>query len=629
MLTNLRFAHKVVLSTSIVVSVAFAAFASFNYYIQKQSMQSGLEASLSEVGKLTAENITYWLDARIKLVEAATQNAKRDSSGQALQVLFGQQIYKETFDKVYYGQGDRRFVISPYQVMPDGYDPSSRPWFQAAAKAGGSIVTPPYIFSTTQNLGLTVAAPLIRDGKLEGVVAADLTLTTLVDIVKSLSAGGLGDALLVDQDGKVLVSPRSSEVLKDLKSVFPNNTPILAPGFSESERSGRSQIVLFTPINGIKSVKWYLVLSIDSEKAFAPVKRSQDLAIIAAVSAVSVIVVVLGLLMKALLIPLHVLTRAMGDIAEGEGDLTQRLPQNRKDEFGLLASAFNRFVERIHGSIREVASSTSLLYGVSRKVLTASTETIQHSDAQALRTNSIATAINELGAASNEIAGNAAHASGDVSLARKQAELGKDVLSQALTAMQQLSQKISLSCEHIEALDGKTASIGLILDVIRGISEQTNLLALNAAIEAARAGDAGRGFAVVADEVRSLAQRTQSSAQEIHLMIEELQNGSRDAVALMIASQRQSVESMEVAEDAGGKLENITVRISQIDDQNHSIASATEEQSSVVEALNVDISDINMLLEKGLSNSRETLDACKSLESEAARLQQIVSGFRI
>ncbi|WP_413038193.1 methyl-accepting chemotaxis protein [Pseudomonas ogarae] len=254
---------------------------------------------------------------------------------------------------------------------------------------------------------------------------------------------------------------------------------------------------------------------------------------------------------------------------------------------------------------------------------------MQQSDAQALRTNSIATAINELGAAAHEIAGNAAHASGDVSLAREQAELGRTVLNQALEAMQDLSHKIALSCDHIEALDSKTASIGLILDVIRGISEQTNLLALNAAIEAARAGEAGRGFAVVADEVRSLAQRTQSSAQQIQQMIEELQNGSRDAVTLMIESQRQSAGSMEVAEDAGARLGSVTTRISQIDDQNQSIAAATEEQSSVVEALNVDVTDINILIEKGVSNLRSTLDACRSLEGEALRLQQIVSGFKI
>ncbi len=626
---NLRFSHKIMLATSVVVSIAFAAFASFNSYIQKENIRSSLEASLLEVGKLTAENISYWIDTRVKLIDSAVQSAQRDSHGEALQSLLEQKIFKDVFDKVYYGEESRQFTIRPTQIMPADYNPSSRPWYQSAAKAGYTVLTPPYIFSTTGNLGVTVATPLMRNNKLEGVLAGDLTLTTLVKIITSLNAGGLGDALLVDESGKVLVSPRPEEVLKNIQDVFPKNTPAIASGFSNTERVGRSQIVLFTPIKGIESIKWYLVLSIDSEKAFAPVSRSRDLALIAAIVAVIVIIVTLGLLMNALLAPLHVLTRAMGDIAEGEGDLTQRLPLRSRDEFGLLANAFNRFIERIHGSIHEVSHSTTLLYDVSRKVLSASTESIQQSDSQALRTNSIATAINELGAAAHEIAGNAAHASGDVSLAREQAESGRNVLNQALDSMQNLSHKIALSCDHIEALDSKTASIGLILDVIRGISEQTNLLALNAAIEAARAGEAGRGFAVVADEVRSLAQRTQSSAQQIHQMIEELQNGSRDAVTLMVESQRQSALSIEVAEDAGIRFGTVTDRISQVDDQNQSIAAATEEQSSVVEALNVDVTDINILIEKGVSNLNSTLDACRSLEGEALRLQKIVSGFKI
>ncbi|NVZ83926.1 methyl-accepting chemotaxis protein [Pseudomonas yamanorum] len=629
MITNLRFSHKIMLVTSLVVSIAFAAFAGFNSYVQEKSIQISLEASLAEVGRLTAENISYWLDARVKLIDAAVQSAKLDSSAPALQSVLEQKIFKDVFDKIYYGQENGQLTIRPNQTMPAGYNPSSRPWYQAAAKAGDTVITPPYIFSTTGNLGITVAAPVMHNNKLEGVLAGDLTLTTLVNIITSLNAGGLGDALLVDESGKVLVSPRPDEVLKKLQDVFPENTPTVTPGFSNTERGGRSQVVLFTPIKGIESVTWFLVLSIDTEKAFAPVSRSRDLAIIATIVAVTVIIITLGLLMRVLLAPLHVLTRAMDGIAEGEGDLTQRLPQHNKDEFGTLAIAFNRFIERIHGSIHEVAHSTTLLYDVSQKVLSASTESMQQSDAQALRTNSMATAINELGAAAHEIAGNAAHASGDVSLAREQAESGRTVLNQALEAMQDLSHKIALSCDHIEALDTKTASIGLILDVIRGISEQTNLLALNAAIEAARAGEAGRGFAVVADEVRSLAQRTQNSAQQIQQMIEELQNGSRDAVTLMIESQRQSAGSMEVAQDAGVRLGSVTARISQIDDQNQSIAAATEEQSSVVEALNVDVTDINMLIEKGVSNLRATLDACRSLEGEALRLQKIVSGFKI
>ena len=252
-----------------------------------------------------------------------------------------------------------------------------------------------------------------------------------------------------------------------------------------------------------------------------------------------------------------------------------------------------------------------------------------NSDEQANRTNSVAAAINELGAAAQEIARNAADASRQASDARQQAEGGRQVVERTMAAMNELSAKISASCINIEQLNSKTANIGQILEVIKGISEQTNLLALNAAIEAARAGEAGRGFAVVADEVRGLAQRTRASAQEIHSMIDELQAGAREAVTAMLESQRYSEQSVEIGNQAGERLGNVTRHIVDIDTTNQSVATATEEQTAVVGSLNQDISAISILNQGGVENLRTPLGACADLELQARRLQQLVGSFRV
>nr|WP_016773482.1 methyl-accepting chemotaxis protein [Pseudomonas sp. R62] len=626
---NLRFSHKILLAAALIVIAAFASFTLYNDWLQRNAIRDDLNNYLNEMGEVTAGNIQTWLSGRILLIENAAQNIAINPETATVASLLEQKSLTSTFMATYLGDATGHFTIRPDVKMPDGFDPRVRPWYKGAESSSTSTLTEPYIDAATGQLIISIATASKNAGQSVGVVGGDLSLQSLVDTLAARDFDGMGYVFLVSADGKILVHPDKALVMKSLKEAYPQDTPRISSDFSEVSVDGKTRIVTFAPIKGLPSVNWYIGLSIDKDQAYSMLSEFRTSAVIATFIAVAIIIALLGMLIRLLIQPLHVMTRAMEDIADGEGDLTKRLNIVNNDEFGILGTAFNRFVERIHGSIREVSSATGQVNEVALRVVAASNSSMYNSDQQASRTSSVAAAINQLGAAAQEIARNAAQASNQASDARGLAEDGQQVVERSIKAMNQLSSMLSASSTNIESLNSKTVNIGQILEVITSISQQTNLLALNAAIEAARAGEAGRGFAVVADEVRNLAHRTQESAQQVQTMIEELQVGARESVSTMSDSQRHSQDSVEIVNLAGERLNSVTLRIGEIDGMNQSVATATEEQTAVVESINVDITEINTLNQEGVENLQATLRACSDLEQQASRLKQLVGSFRI
>ncbi|GFM85817.1 methyl-accepting chemotaxis protein [Pseudomonas cichorii] len=360
--------------------------------------------------------------------------------------------------------------------------------------------------------------------------------------------------------------------------------------------------------------------------------RLQDMlySIVGITVLVLVIISVIGIVLTGTLLrPLRLMKNNLDDIVAGEGDLTRRLAITSQDELGELAGSFNRFVDKIHGIVRQITEMTAQLTGLVSEVSDQAQRSEQAMDRQRHETDQVATAINEMSAAAQEVAKSAQGASVAAQQTDEQGKAAKRVVDGSIKQIHALVDDIRKSGSSLDSLQQDVSSIVSVLGVIRSIAEQTNLLALNAAIEAARAGEAGRGFAVVADEVRALASRTQQSTQEIQGMIDRLQKGTEEAVGAMRRSSEAGDGTSTQANDAGQSLVTIGELIATINSMNAQIASAAEEQTAVAEEINRSVHQIAVAVETVADETRQGAQTSRSLFDLGKRLGGLVAQFRV
>ncbi len=327
-------------------------------------------------------------------------------------------------------------------------------------------------------------------------------------------------------------------------------------------------------------------------------------------------------------VPLQRAAAAMQDIAEGEGDLTQRLVVKGSDEIAQMSTAFNRFAAKIQEVVSQITGFTAQLASAATQMAAITETTSAGAKTQHEQTDQVASAVTQMGSTVQEVARNAGEAANAAHHADTETANGRDVVTKTVNSINDLAREIDGVSQAIHRLGTDSDNIGKVLDVIKSIAEQTNLLALNAAIEAARAGEQGRGFAVVADEVRTLASRTAQSTREIQQMIESLQTGSRAAVKAMEGGRIMAQATVTQAAAAGESLDVIAGAVSTITTMNTQIATAMEEQNAVVENINKNIVSISMVSDQTAEGAEQTAKASDQLSHLAVELQTLLAQFK-
>lgn len=333
---------------------------------------------------------------------------------------------------------------------------------------------------------------------------------------------------------------------------------------------------------------------------------------------------------RILLQPLHALRVFCREIAQGEGDLTKRVPVGKgSDEIVELSQDLNSFIEKMQAALSLVSHATNRLMASTVKLSTTVDGVVQAAAGQDARVIQSASAVEEMTRTAGEVARSSTEAARIAQETAQTARGGQNEMNQSVMGMQQVSHAVVQAANIITALGRSSDQIGEIVRVIEDIADQTNLLALNAAIEAARAGEQGRGFAVVADEVRKLAERTTKATKEIGDMIRQIQKDTRSAVSSMDQGTSQVGQGVALANKTGEALANIHSMINATAGMIQQIANATEEQSTATRQIASDLESMTQTTRQTTSGVFQSAKACHELRLLAGDLQNLVGSIKV
>ncbi|KPH94843.1 chemotaxis protein [Pseudoalteromonas porphyrae] len=374
-----------------------------------------------------------------------------------------------------------------------------------------------------------------------------------------------------------------------------------------------------------------VVSKITSDIKLQVEKQASDAQMFAIIIFIFASIIVMALVYftsKSIIIPIERVYHTINEIRRNN-DLSLTIEQIGKDEVTTMTIDFNSLISDFKKLIYEVNTALKTLNVATEHLSETTAATSSGMQEQLHEADMVATAATEMQATIQDISHNTEAAAKKAESTNVSAQQGRREVESTVNHINQLSESLGKASSVVSQLEKDGETIGSVLDVIRAIAEQTNLLALNAAIEAARAGEQGRGFAVVADEVRSLAQRTQSSTQEIESIISTLQERTQEVVSIMQQCRTQGGESAAQATKAGELLSSITEDVQTIMDMSTHIATAIDEQSQVASEVNKNVVRIRDIAEDASAHSVTNAQTSEEVSEQARVLHKAIDKFKV
>jgi methyl-accepting chemotaxis protein len=650
---------KMIVTISISISIVLAVITiGLSQYLAEQRHLS-VEHELAQQMDVNSNKIKLFFNEKIRvlntvfrspaLLDWIISHKKIDSeiSKADLDSFIEQLTVESKADKeimsVFFGSGlTGEYFFEKGIYNDDNYSVFGRSWWEDIKKTHETSISEVQLHPSFKTFYSAINFPVFYKDEFIGVGGADILVNTISTMVEKLKFQNQGQAFLFDSLGRTihfsqLEGFELNQSITDLDLVDGNKG--FAKLFDNKDRvhqlmpitlQHKEQLVLVKKIETLDyKLDWYLGLSLPNNVISDPVNHTIKQVILVSIILTMIISILVGFLAKRLCKPLSDVQIALEKIAQGDGDLSQRLSIKGKDETAKVAMAVNNIISHLQLMISQIVGSTNELDSAVSYVDDLSTKSNLSNQSILKDIDKVVQAIGELSLCSNEIDLQAQDTESSVSKANILCEQGQSMIKQSNQDLIDLAQQFTDTTHEVEQLNLQSNDISAVLDVIKSVAEQTNLLALNAAIEAARAGENGRGFAVVADEVRQLAQRSQESTSQIHQIIEKLQTRAQVAAKEMQTAKGK----LNSFEKHSTHLENafidISKQITQCVDNTNLIAQQSKSQAQTTSELDKLMHILQFEVSDQMNRSSEIVVCQNQLAASSSNLFNLVKRFKI
>ena len=627
MLKNLSLKNKLAISASAAIILGGVLVEALSFKASLDRLDIEVEQRLESTTASYNQYVTDWILSKERAITALPQEANADT----IEVHLKQVRDSAKFDNVFLAYPDGSQANANGVILPPGNDdPRKWGWYTNA------VATPSKVFMDNPTVAAATGANVVSLGKalnLHGqqvVLGADVEITDILNSMEKVIIPGSGFMFIANDKGNIFTHPNTKLLNKSVST--------LGLDFSTIQKATNSHSNISIEIDGdeyimyaqkIEDTSLITISVINYDSLVAPLFDAVSGQVLVTAIVVIICTLLFNLLCSILFRPLNNVSQALAQIANGSGDLTQRIHVENKDEVGELANNFNTFVESLQQLIQHIRLQSQQLTEGSEQSTNRANNSVKELNLQQQEITMVATAVTEMASATREIASHAEQTAEAAQNSSSSTQKGHSLVIETKASINNLANEVNEASMVISELQQHSQEINTVLATIQGIAEQTNLLALNAAIEAARAGEQGRGFAVVADEVRVLSQRTHTSTEEIKSTIDILQQTTSRAVNLMKSSSDLANSSVEDADRATLALEEISSSVTLISDMATQIATAAEEQTHVTGEITQNVTSIKDVTDLLVIDSTDSLTQSHSLKEQAVNLSEKVATFKL